>query len=130
MSERIQIKRTKGWRKPEGAIVVSRPSQWGNEYRVLRHSDGGWMVRGNGTTVCGADAPMTKEEAAEIAVEYFARRIPDGSHRAYLARVMLAGHDLACWCPVGQPCHGDVLLAIANSEGPGTRRVSATEETR
>lgn len=27
----------------------------------------------------------------------------------------LAGKDLACWCPVGQPCHGDVLLEVANS---------------
>ena len=26
----------------------------------------------------------------------------------------LRGHDLACWCPLGQPCHADVLLEIAN----------------
>ena len=26
----------------------------------------------------------------------------------------LMGHDLACWCPVGQPCHADVLLKLAN----------------
>ena len=26
----------------------------------------------------------------------------------------LAGSDLACWCPLGQPCHADVLLEIAN----------------
>jgi len=29
-------------------------------------------------------------------------------------RAELAGRDLACWCPVGSPCHGDVLLAVAN----------------
>jgi hypothetical protein len=27
----------------------------------------------------------------------------------------LAGKDLACWCPLGQPCHADVLLELANS---------------
>lgn len=27
----------------------------------------------------------------------------------------LAGCDLACWCPLDQPCHADVLLEIANS---------------
>jgi hypothetical protein len=27
----------------------------------------------------------------------------------------LAGHDLACWCPLDQLCHADVLLEIANS---------------
>ena len=32
-AKRIQLRRTKGWRKPEGAIVVARPSRWGN-YRV------------------------------------------------------------------------------------------------
>jgi hypothetical protein len=26
----------------------------------------------------------------------------------------LRGRDLACWCPLDQPCHADVLLAIAN----------------
>lgn len=26
----------------------------------------------------------------------------------------LRGKDLACWCPLDQPCHADALLAIAN----------------
>lgn len=26
----------------------------------------------------------------------------------------LRGHDLACWCPLDQPCHADVLLDYAN----------------
>ena len=30
----IQLRRTSGYRKPSGAIVVSRPSRWGNPYRV------------------------------------------------------------------------------------------------
>jgi hypothetical protein len=29
-------------------------------------------------------------------------------------RAALAGRDLACWCPLDQPCHADVLLALAN----------------
>jgi hypothetical protein len=33
----------------------------------------------------------------------------------------LAGKDLACWCPLDQPCHGDVLLELANSESDRTR---------
>jgi len=27
----------------------------------------------------------------------------------------LRGHDLACWCPLDQPCHADVLLELANA---------------
>jgi len=29
----------------------------------------------------------------------------------------LAGKDLACWCPLSEPCHADVLLEIANGDG-------------
>ena len=32
--QRIQLRRTKGWRKPEGAIVVARPGKWGNPFTV------------------------------------------------------------------------------------------------
>jgi hypothetical protein len=41
----------------------------------------------------------------------------------------LRGRDLACWCPIGQPCHAELLLQIANSEDsedpedPGPARV-------
>lgn len=31
-------------------------------------------------------------------------------------RADLAGKDLMCWCPPGQPCHADVLLLIANDD--------------
>lgn len=31
-----------------------------------------------------------------------------------MARTELAGRDLMCWCPQDAPCHGDVLLDIAN----------------
>ena len=31
---RIQRRRTKGWRMPEGAVYVGRPSRWGNRWRV------------------------------------------------------------------------------------------------
>lgn len=29
----------------------------------------------------------------------------------------LAGKNLACWCPIGEACHAEVLLRIANSGG-------------
>jgi len=27
----------------------------------------------------------------------------------------LAGSDLVCWCPIGEPCHADHLIRIANT---------------
>lgn len=104
MPERIQLRRTRGWRKPEGAIVVARPSKWGNPWRVgstVRTeyaADGGWYVR-------------EFEVTPEIAVAFYrAAFSPDLED----IRRELAGHDLACWCPLDQPCHADVLLDIAN----------------
>jgi len=31
---RIQLQRRAGWRKPAGAVVVARPTRWGNPYAV------------------------------------------------------------------------------------------------
>lgn len=31
-------------------------------------------------------------------------------------RILLGGQNLACWCPLDQPCHADVLLEIANRD--------------
>ena len=33
-----------------------------------------------------------------------------------MIRNELAGLDLACWCPLDQPCHADILLDIANTD--------------
>ncbi len=37
--KRIQRKRTKGWRMPDGAVFVGRPSRWGNPFQH-RHYTG------------------------------------------------------------------------------------------
>jgi hypothetical protein len=94
MPERIQLHRTKGWRKPEGAIVVARPSRWGNPYRV-------------------SDAPPGHPDPQVWAVEQFRLWATTGLDVDDI-RASLRGHDLACWCPADRPCHGDVLVEIAN----------------
>lgn len=42
----------------------------------------------------------------------------------------LAGKDLACWCPLGQPCHADVLLEIANGPADSTPPRPHVDEPR
>lgn len=98
--KRIQRKRTKGWKMPEGVVYVGRPSRWGNAYRA-----------GN------------RAEAVALFRDMLARApIGDGSWGASgetvydTIRRELASKDLACWCPLDQPCHADVLLEIANKE--------------
>ena len=34
----------------------------------------------------------------------------------------LRGRNLACWCPLSQPCHADVLLELANRVQTGQTR--------
>jgi Domain of unknown function (DUF4326) len=93
---RVQLRRSKGWRKPPGAVVVSRPSRWGNPYRV--------GVDGN---------------RAQCAYRYrTALEMDELPFSADDVRRELAGADLACWCPPGEPCHADVLLEVANGRPP------------
>lgn len=105
MPKRIQRKRTKGWRMPEGAVYVGRPSSWGNPFQVgepfryfsLTH---GWRVGVIGSV---------KHAATEFRI-YLAGRID--MHEQ--VRRELGGKDLACWCPPEQACHADALLDLAN----------------
>ena len=91
MPKRIQRKRTKGWKMPEGAVYVGRPTKWGNPIRI-----------GYG---------RSRAEA----VEMFHRIAFGDGRRIDEIRSHLRGKDLACWCSLDQACHADVLLEIANS---------------
>jgi len=94
--KRIQRKRTRGWRMPEGAIVVTRPTKWGNPYPLKAAHD-----------ALSALIVVAKFE------EWLAND-PDGRQIAAAAKRELRGHDLACFCDLDEPCHADVLLRIAN----------------
>jgi hypothetical protein len=87
---RVQLSRKRGWRKPAGAVVVSRPSRWGNPYTIAEHG-------------------------REQAVALYRQRLAEHPELVEAARRELAGKDLACWCQPGELCHADVLLEVANS---------------
>lgn len=109
--QRIQQKRTKGWRLPPGARSVARPSRYGNPWRVGQERV--WTVLPGGLTdKTPRDHPLTAEEAVE---SYRNSLLADPDYVAALT-AELGGRDLACYCPVGAPCHGDVLLAIVNPQ--------------
>jgi hypothetical protein len=125
MPERIQLRRTKGWRKSADTVVVARPTRWGN--------------------------PFTTAEYGPFAVDRFRWLLTARRHDQALAarypypsneqiRTELAGKNLACWCPlpvrtrdevavlaarvgIAVPehidlCHADVLLRVANGGNP------------
>ena len=119
--QRIQLRRTKGWRKPEGAIIVARPSKLGNPLRVgdvLQCERPGSSFEFE-LTVTPHVAVAFFRQLMESRMSLWPDMHPDD--RAYSdewnARVeALRGHDLACWCPLDSPCHADVLLELANRE--------------
>lgn len=107
--QRIQLSRVKGYRKPEGSIVVTRASRWGNPFRMADCIAEGW-----------AD---NEADAAKVCVQAFGEWL-DGetnwsnvepSRRAWILANLpsLAGKTLACYCKPGQPCHADDLARRA-----------------
>lgn len=77
---------------PPNGRRVTRPSRWGNPFRV------------------GIEAATPAE-----AVAMFREHLNHQPALVELARRQLRGFDLGCTCPLDQPCHADVWLEIANA---------------
>lgn len=90
MPVRLQRSRAKGWRLPSRAVVVTRPTKWGNPHPLA---------------LGRAEAVRRYEE--DLRAGRLRITIED-------ARRELRGRDLACYCALDLPCHADVLLAVAN----------------
>lgn len=116
---RIQRRRVKGWRMPEGAVYVGRPSKWGNPFRATLDQFGCWTVLDDNAVDhrLSPNGWRTKREAALRAAQLFAREV---ELTPWPPLSDLRGRDLACWCPLVDglgtrwPCHADVLLELAN----------------
>jgi hypothetical protein len=115
---RLQLSRRKGFnlqalsQATNGlpAVKVSRPGPWGNPFLVHPNQQPGrrW----------GLD--YTSVPTAEDAVACFREMLEtpgEPGQRSFEMRGALSklrGKNLACWCKVGEPCHADVLLELAN----------------
>lgn len=109
---RIQLSRKKGWRMPPNTVKVDRTTKWGNLFIVGQHGTRAECVRlfqllmaGNICISIGKNPDGTHHADGQITFYKHVRR----------NRHHLRGKNLACWCPLDQPCHADVLLEIANA---------------
>lgn len=116
MPERIQRKRTKGWRMPENAVYVGRPTILGNPFRAVK-SVHGWEVWDE--NLVHYDTWDNKIGALWHVLNLYeddllrwGRIEAPGVQDAING---LRGKDLACWCSTALPCHATVLLRIANA---------------
>lgn len=138
MPKRIQRRRTKGWRLPEGAVIVDRTSRWGNPFKIgsLVMEPGPW--NGPGCPYDGFQEPGTYTGIGMVGpYAYVIRAVRDAEDATALFRAdvafyddiwppevirrKLGGRDLACFCALpaeGEPdhCHAAVLLEIANGD--------------
>lgn len=105
MPERIQRKRTKGWRMPLNTVYVGRGTFWGNSFRVGQPYIRERMEAGGGVKCGWVDSPRT---AVSLYQRFLRLRV------RIEAPIDLRGKNLACWCPLDQACHADVLLKLAN----------------
>lgn len=85
---------------PKGAVYVGRPSKWGNPFAIGKDGD----------------------RAAVIAK--YREWLGSQPELVAQARVELAGKDLVCFC-APQPCHGDVLMSVANDHMDAESRMDA-----
>lgn len=108
MPERIRLSRAKGFRLPDNAVNVARPSRLGNLF----------VVGKDGTRLqCAAKFYVLATGFIDLAHESGVEAQLALYQRIRRARTQLEGKDLACWCPLdGGACHADVLLLIANPD--------------
>ena len=111
MPQRIQRSRAKGYRLPENAVYVGRPSRWGNPWRIKDAVAAGY---GDGRSM----AAHAFREWLNGNPEWLSGDLDHRRQRILNEVPALRGRDLACFCPEGQPCHADVLLELANRDGP------------
>jgi Domain of unknown function (DUF4326) len=72
----------------DGAVLVARPSRWGNPYSIEEY---------------GRDQAIKMYEQWLLANDELLAQLPG-----------LRGRRLACYCKLDEPCHADVLARLAN----------------
>ena len=113
---RIQRRRTRGWKMPPNTIYIGRPTMAGNPFPVSVYGQARAVdlhrrwITGN----------MSHEEMSQLSR---CDRWSDGPRAVSLVLLRkwvleylqtLRGKHLACFCAVGEPCHGKILIELAN----------------
>jgi hypothetical protein len=104
---------------PPNTMSVCRPGRFGNPFRQSDFRAAGFSGSDAEIKYCCVDAfrawLSSPDGFVNLLGEESARRkaeILDGLES-------LRGKNLACFCPLDQPCHADVLLELANGPSSG-----------
>ena len=114
--QRLQLSRHKGFNLQQSSIalnglpakIVARPGRWGNPFKIAdiaKRYD--------------LDPVDAQAKAVDLCTQWLIGALdksltPGPAPSRDLIRSELRGHNLACWCKPGTPCHAEVLIEIAN----------------
>ena len=96
--QRVQLKRSAGWKMPANTLKVDRTTRWGNPFTIAE---------------CGSAAVAVAQHGSWLRGEIAAPGGVEPPSKETLKNA-LAGRNLACWCALNGPCHADLLLTLAN----------------
>jgi len=87
---------------------VTRPGPWGNPFTIA-----------DTARRYGLDAAAAQAKAVELCGLWLRGELdpalsPGPPPARDTIRAALHGHNLACWCKAGTPCHADELIKLAN----------------
>lgn len=114
--QRLQLSRRAGFNLQEAsralnglpAKLITRPGRWGNPFTI-----------DDTAARYGLDHAAAQAKAVELCAQWLRGAtaddlspVPPPSRDTI--RAELGGHNLACWCKAGTPCHADVLIELAN----------------
>lgn len=112
-------------------VIVSRPGKWGNPFKVVhRPNDRSiagdyWVSRSDtrapvGTALFGdywVANFVTRDAALACCINMYRDYILGEIRAGRLDIGELGNKNLSCFCPMGSPCHADVLLGLSNLSG-------------
>lgn len=114
--QRMQVSRKAGFNLQEAshalnglpAKLVTRPGPWGNPFSIDEVAKS-----------YGLDRAAAQAKAVAMAGDWLRGTLdpalsPGDPPTRDTIRRELGGHNLACWCRPGTPCHADVLIELAN----------------
>lgn len=128
MPSRVRRSREAGWSTPANTKIVTRPTIYGNPFVV-----GEYALVPVASRVGVSPIPLLHGTKSSRRHGYDLVHIADRATAVALFEkwatatstegapnppdfTKLRGFNLACWCPLDEPCHADVEIRLANME--------------
>jgi hypothetical protein len=115
--QRMQLSRQRGFNLQAASEAlnglpakrVTRPGKWGNPFSIEATAD-----------KYGLNHDEAQAKAVALCAQWLRGALdpklsPAPPPSRAEIRAELQGHNLACWCAPGTPCHAEVLIELANA---------------